>query len=99
VNIGDFALLAPNYNGSDVLARGLPPLAELYTALLDYPAVYWEAKLTPSIWWRFEPFESMNLGPVPPVPAYLLARGIPEPSAAGVLAGLVAIRRRRNSAA
>ena len=81
VNIGDFALLANNYNGTDVLARGLPPLAELYVAILDHPSIYWEAKFTPSIWRLFEPFESMNLGDPPPVPAYLLARGIPEPAA------------------
>ena len=108
-DLGDFGLLAANYNaGVGAQWRpgphALPPLAELYIAMLDTPAIYWEAKSSPSIWRLFEPFESMNLGAPPPVPAYLLARGIPEPASG--LCGLIwcasalsrRVRRRRASA-
>ena len=45
---------------------------------------------------RFAQFEAMNLGPVPPMPEYLSARGIPEP-AMGVALAVAARRRRRIS--
>lgn len=100
-NIADFSQLAANFNagngggGGPQLRGGPPPLAELYLALLDHPQIYWEARLDPSIWWRFEPIEALNLGTIPPVPPSLLARGVPEPSAA-VAAGLLAwVRLRR----
>jgi hypothetical protein len=50
--------------------------------MLDCPQIYWEARADASIWFRFAEFEAMNLGPIPPVPANLLARGIPEPAVA-----------------
>jgi hypothetical protein len=79
VNISDFSLLSRNYNQGGLLRGGLPPLAELYVAILDYPSIYWEARMWPELWTMFAPFEAMNLGPIPAVPSYLMARGVPEP--------------------
>ena len=106
-DIGDFGQMAANWSagtGGNNLRPGpdrLPPLGELYLLMLGHPAIYWEAKFRPDIWWRFEPFEEMNLGAPPAVPAYMLARGIPEPMSAGALAamGLVAVSRRRQPVA
>lgn len=103
VNINDSGLMSPNWQRSPGLRPGpgeLPPLAELYVLMLDHPAIYWESKLRPDIWWRFEQFEGMGLGLVPAVPEYLLARGIPEPTAAMAVAGALLVplapgRRRR----
>jgi hypothetical protein len=86
VDIADFGKLSSHFglggsgSSSPQLRGGLPPLAELYIAMLDFPQIYWEARADASIWFRFAEFEAMNLGPIPPVPANLLARGIPEPT-------------------
>jgi hypothetical protein len=37
----------------------------------------------------------MNLGAVPPVPSYLLARGVPEPSAVAVISTFAVFAARR----
>jgi hypothetical protein len=97
--LGDFALLATNWQQAAVNRGGLPPLAYLYIAMLDYPAVYWESPSWPEFWDRyFAQFEGMNLSPVPPMPEYLSARGIPEPAiGAGLawMAGALVWKRRR----
>jgi hypothetical protein len=104
--IGDYSQLAKNWmagTGGNNLRPGpdrLPPLAELYLLMLDHPAIYWESRLWPEFWNRyFAQFENMNLGPVPAVPAYLTARGIPEAGAGAVLilATVAAAARRRRA--
>lgn len=100
VTIVDFGQMAANFGATVVARGGLPPLAELYVALLDHPQIYWEARLEPSIWWRFEPIEALNLGAIPAVPASLLARGVPEPGfiSLATFAALVMMRRARAAA-
>ncbi|HRK32399.1 MAG TPA: hypothetical protein PLD59_15145 [Tepidisphaeraceae bacterium] len=93
LTLDDFSLLSANFGASPDLRRGGDTLQDLYVALLDSPDIYWGAKFRPDIWWRFEEFESMNLGPIPDMPAGFRA-SIPEPTlAAGVLLGWVACRR------
>jgi hypothetical protein len=99
VDIADYSLLAANFNGSMLRGSGVSGLGELYVAMLDWPQIYWEARDRADIWWRFEPFESMGLGAIPPRPVGFRpgAPAVPEPG--GVLAAvtllLAGARRRR----
>jgi hypothetical protein len=62
--------------------------------MLDYPLVYWSAKLRPDIWWRFEEFETWGLGEPPEMPDGVMGL-VPEPGMLAVLVGLALLRRRR----
>jgi len=64
--------------------------------MLDYPLVYWSAKLRPDIWWRFEEFETWGLGDPPDMPDGVMAL-VPEPAAARtlLLLGFILPRPRR----
>ncbi len=101
VNLDDFTILATTFGlGTQNMLRpgpdALPPLGELYIALLDYPQIYWEARGSRELWAMFEPFESINLGPIPAMPEGL--RAIPEPATtAAVLALALAARRTRGA--
>jgi hypothetical protein len=101
VNIGDYGLMATNWQLSPTLRPGdLPPLAYLYMSTLEYPLMYWTVRMDNALWLRlgFDAFEAMNLGPIPPMPPGMNARGIPEPAAGAGIAvavSLAIIRRRR----
>jgi len=109
-NIRDFSLLANHFNWGNSgdthpqlrpLSGSLPPISELFIAMLDRPAIYWESWLDPDLRNLFEPYWSLNLGPAPAIPAYLQsqvqARGVPEPAAALMTPLLCAstLKRRR----
>lgn len=91
VDIGDFSALAANFNL--VLSRGQPSiLQQVYVMMLNYPALYWDARDRPDIWWRFEAFDAMSLGAIPPRPVG--DRTVPEPALASIVALLFVAGRR-----
>jgi len=100
VNLTDHTILSANFGSSPQLrgsggnSGALPPRAYLYIAMLDFPQIYWESRLDPTTWAMFEPFESMNLGPIPDMPAGFRA-SIPEPAAAAVAVLALGARGRR----
>jgi hypothetical protein len=65
----------------------------LYVLMLDYPLVYWSAKLRPDIWWRFEEFETWGLGDPPEMPDGVMGL-VPEPAMVATLALLGILLRR-----
>jgi len=97
INLDDYTILSATY-GSGTQLRGsggaLPPLAELYVAMLDNPQIYWDARSSPSLWERFAPFEALNLGPIPPIPAGL-RNSIPEPAGGAIVLCLFAALKNR----
>jgi hypothetical protein len=91
VNISDYSRMVSQFNEQQ-LYRGVRRLQELYIAMLESPQIYWESRSWTAFWEaNFAEFEGLGLGPIPPVPANLLARGIPEPTLATMLAPLAAM--------